>query len=93
MKRITLQAQKLPDQPRRTLLHGLAAGGVALGMAPWTSLFAATKASGNSQVLSGAEFELTIAKTPVNFTGKTRMATTINGAIPGPILRWREGDA
>ena len=33
-----------------------------------------------------------IAETPVNFTGNTRMATTINGSIPGPTLRWREGD-
>jgi len=43
-------------------------------------------------VLSGAEFDLTIAETPVNYTGVPRMATTINGSIPGPILRWREGD-
>jgi CopA family copper-resistance protein len=25
-------------------------------------------------------------------TGTPRMATTINGSIPGPVLRWREGD-
>ena len=28
----------------------------------------------------------------MNFTGTTRMAQTINGSIPGPLLRWREGD-
>ena len=28
----------------------------------------------------------------MNLTGKTRPATTINGGIPGPTLRWREGD-
>jgi FtsP/CotA-like multicopper oxidase with cupredoxin domain len=33
-----------------------------------------------------------IAETPVNFTGKTVMATTINGSLPGPTLRMREGD-
>jgi CopA family copper-resistance protein len=43
-------------------------------------------------VLSGTEFDLTIAETPVNFTGALRIATTINGSIPAPILRWREGD-
>ena len=43
-------------------------------------------------MLSGTEYNLTIAETPVNFTGEPRMATTINGSIPAPILRWKEGD-
>jgi len=43
-------------------------------------------------MLSGTEFDLTIAETAVNFTGEPRMATTINGSFPGPALRWREGD-
>ncbi|MDO8703690.1 MAG: copper resistance system multicopper oxidase, partial [Sulfuricaulis sp.] len=43
-------------------------------------------------VLTGTEFDLTIAETPVNFTGTPRMATTINGSIPAPTLRWRVGD-
>jgi CopA family copper-resistance protein len=43
-------------------------------------------------VLSGTEYDLTIAETPVSFTGRVRMATTINGSIPGPTLRWREGE-
>jgi len=43
-------------------------------------------------VLSGTAFDLTIAETPVNFTGTPRMATTINGSIPAPILRWRQGN-
>ena len=82
--------------PRRKFLHGLAAGGIALGLAPWSSLFAApqtrTKSSDAVQNLSGTEFDLTISETPVNFTGKPRMATTINGAVPGPTLHWREGE-
>jgi CopA family copper-resistance protein len=49
-------------------------------------------ATGTPQVLSGTEFDLTIASTLVNFTGAPRTATTINGSIPAPILRWREGD-
>src|SRR3546814_8668377 len=28
----------------------------------------------------------------MNFTGNTRTAITVNGSIPAPILRWREGD-
>lgn len=82
----------LANQPRREFLHGLAAGGVLLGLAPWSNLLAATSSSTANQILSGTEFDLTIAKTLVNFTGKPRMATTVNGTIPGPTLRWREGE-
>jgi CopA family copper-resistance protein len=28
----------------------------------------------------------------VNFTGRSTVATAINGSVPGPLLRWREGD-
>lgn len=28
---------------------------------------------------------------PVNYTGAQRLATTVNGSLPGPTLRWREG--
>ena len=42
--------------------------------------------------LSGTDFNLTIDQRPVNFTGHRSMAITVNGSVPGPILRWREGD-
>jgi CopA family copper-resistance protein len=37
-------------------------------------------------------FDLVIAESPVNFTGKQTVATTINGSLPGPTLRWKEGE-
>ena len=43
-------------------------------------------------VLSGSEFDLEVSALEVNFTGSRRMATAINGQVPGPLLRWREGD-
>jgi len=43
-------------------------------------------------VLSGTEFDLEIGGLPVNFTGTPRMATVVNGQLPAPVLRWREGD-
>src|SRR5258708_3634852 len=43
-------------------------------------------------VLSGTEFQLEIGPMPVNITGRARTATVINGQLPAPILRWREGD-
>lgn len=92
MKRITQSTSVLPDLPRRKFLEGLAVGGVVLGLAPWTSSFAAQPVAHSAPVLAGTEFDLTIAQTLVNFTGKPRLATTVNGSIPAPTLRWREGD-
>lgn len=43
--------------------------------------------------LSGTEFDLTVDALPVNFTGKEAIATAINGRVPGPVLRIREGDS
>ncbi|BFM07311.1 copper resistance system multicopper oxidase [Halioxenophilus aromaticivorans] len=43
-------------------------------------------------MLSGTDIHLEIGQSLVNFTGVTRMATTINGSIPAPTLRLREGD-
>jgi CopA family copper-resistance protein len=83
----------LPDLPRRGFLQGLAAGGVLVGISPWVRADGAPGTiTGTAPVLSGREFDLTIAETPVNFTGRPRLATTINGSIPGPVLHWREGD-
>ena len=82
---------------RRRFLRGLAGGGVLLSarglIRPvWGREAAPGTATGTAPVLSGTEFDLTIAETPVNFTGAPRMATTVNGGIPAPTLRWREGD-
>ena len=33
-----------------------------------------------------------IGQTAVNITGTPRTALTINNSLPGPVLRWREGD-
>ena len=39
------------------------------------------------------EYELTISQQDVNITGYFVPAMTINGAIPGPTLRFKEGDS
>ena len=84
-----------PDFQRRRFVGGLTAGGLLMGLAPLVSpTWAAATATGTRTApeLRGTEFDLVIAETPVDFTGKARMATTINGSIPAPTLRWREGD-
>lgn len=77
---------------RRTFVKGLAAGGVLAGLGLWRTPVWAVTSPGEPNVLAGTEFDLFIGETPVNITGNPRTAMTINGGIPGPLLRWREGD-
>ncbi|MCH5633810.1 copper resistance system multicopper oxidase [Pseudomonas syringae pv. syringae] len=77
---------------RRTFVKGLAAGGILSGLGLWRSPVWAITGPGQPNVLSGTEFDLFIGETPVNITGKARTAMAINGGVPGPLLRWREGD-
>ena len=80
---------------RRTFIKTLAAGGVVAGMGVWRQpvwAVARPGQSGDQGVLSGSEFDLTIDSLGVNFTGRERTAMAINGSIPGPLLRWKEGD-
>ncbi|MBB6153676.1 CopA family copper-resistance protein [Pseudomonas sp. JAI115] len=77
---------------RRTFVKGLAASGLLGGLGLWRAPVWALTPPGQINELSGSEFELFIGETPVNFTGSPRTALTINGSLPGPLLRWREGD-
>ncbi|WP_324733791.1 copper resistance system multicopper oxidase [Pseudomonas paeninsulae] len=77
---------------RRTFVKGLTAGGILAGLGLWRTPVWAVTSPGQPTMLSGSDFELFIGETPVNITGKARTAMTINGTLPGPILRWREGD-
>ncbi|TKR55471.1 copper resistance system multicopper oxidase [Allopusillimonas ginsengisoli] len=95
MKRSTTLAVPFPAIPRRRFVQGLVAGGVLLGLSPFAraaGMQSARTNTGSAAVLSGTEFNLEIGESPVNFTGTPRMATTVNGSLPAPTLRWREGD-
>ncbi len=81
----------LPQPSRRRFVQGLAAGGAVAGLGLWPRQSWALRTQGVPNVLSGTEFDLTIGETPMNFTGATRTAITVNGSIPAPLLRWREG--
>jgi len=83
--------------PRRRFVQGLVAGGVLLNLSPYARALgfqsnSTDTSTGSAQILSGTEFNLEIGESAVNFTGNPRMATTINGSLPAPTLRWREGD-
>src|ERR1700731_2194407 len=78
---------------RRRFVQGLAAGGAAAAL-DWGGglAFGETGQQQTLTTLTGKDFELTIDSLPVNFTGRHSIATAVNGSVPGPILRWREGD-
>ena len=83
----------LPNLPRRTFVKGAMAGSVLLGLGHTSAAQSqADSAAAKTSTLSGNEFDLIVGETSVNFTGQQRMATTINGSLPGPTLVWREGD-
>ena len=80
---------------RRRFVQGLAAGGVLASLSvPVLSAVARGEqvSRGAAPVLRGNEFDLVVEELPVNFTGKPGMAATINGSLPAPTLRWREGE-
>ncbi|MDB5732792.1 MAG: copper-resistance protein CopA family [Variovorax sp.] len=77
---------------RRRFVQGAAAGGALARLGLWPSLASATPPPGNPNVLSGTQFDLTLGPCPVNFTGRAATATAVNGCVPAPVLRWREGD-
>ena len=81
-----------PETSRRTFVKGLTAAGILGGLGLWRTPVWAITSPGEPNVLVGKDFDLFIGETPVNITGNPRTAMTINGGIPGPLLRWREGD-
>jgi len=76
---------------RRRFVQGLAAGGALASSALWPRSLWALESADEPQVLAGTDFSLTIGETPVNFTGRIRPAITVNGSLPAPVLRWRQG--
>ena len=79
--------------PRRNFVKGAMAGSIALGVGNVGKAHSKEyNSSDTSNILTGNEFDLTVSETPVNFTGEKRIATTINGSVPGPTLVWQEGE-
>jgi CopA family copper-resistance protein len=77
-----------PILGRRRFMQGAAAAG-ALSLLPWPLR---TALAAPPPVLSGTEFALAIEPVPVIINGRAATATGVNGQVPAPILRWREGD-
>ncbi len=89
---VTVTTDISPPPSRRRFVQGLAlaGGAAAIGAPIWTR---AQGAGAGPSVLTGDRFDLTVGASPINITGRRRMATAVNGQVPGPTLRFREGDA
>jgi CopA family copper-resistance protein len=74
-------------------VKGLAVGAAATGLGLWRE---SASAQGNPpaawRTLAGSDFDLRIGETAMNFTGSPKIAFTVNGSVPAPTLRWKEGD-
>ena len=99
MKSLVPFQNHLVSFSRRQLLKRIGEGALLLLTLPYISatksetfLPKPTNTNRKTPELTGNSFDLTIANTTVNFTGEPRVATTINGCLPGPTLRWREGE-
>ena len=79
--------------PRRRFVRGLAATGALAGLGlPHRAAHAATASGFGHPELDGSTFDLTIGRAQVNVTGRPASATLVNQLLPGPVLRWRQGD-
>ncbi len=90
-------SKKPPPGPvsRRRFVQGLAGSSALLVSAARGFSRNSASALGSPSMppaLSGPDFHLTIDETRVNFTGVVRTAITVNGRVPGPTLRMRQGD-
>jgi CopA family copper-resistance protein len=71
---------------RRQFVRGIG-GALLVGAGARISLGAQPPAE-----LTGTEFDLSVGELPLNFTGRSRIGTAVNGQVPAPLLRWRQGD-
>lgn len=79
---------------RRGLLGGVGIGGVALALAPWMPAWARSNSPGlvaDAKTVSGEDIRLRIAHQMLHLDGRHGHAIGINGTVPGPLIRLREG--
>jgi CopA family copper-resistance protein len=89
-----MNRRPITNPGRRRFLKDAAAlgGGATLSalLPPWAESLAQGIPS-TMTTLSGKEIKLIIGHAPVSIEGKTVHAVTINGTVPGPLLRLKEG--
>ena len=79
---------------RRNLLRTAAAGGLFAASSALLPAWARSATAGNKGIfeVSGNAFDLTVGHSAVEIGGLSGHAITINGTLPGPLIRFREGE-
>ncbi|MEZ5895415.1 MAG: copper resistance system multicopper oxidase [Parvularculaceae bacterium] len=79
---------------RRQVLKSTIAGSVAASTLNLLPAWAKSAHEGNKGIFEtpGNSFDLTVGRSVVNIGGRTGHAITVNGTLPGPLLRFREGE-
>ena len=83
------RSAQLKTVSRRRFVQGMVGGALLLASLRNVSSGAQDR---RPSVLTGPDFDLTIDETPVNYTGRPRVATAVNAQVPAPVLRMRQGD-
>jgi CopA family copper-resistance protein len=77
---------------RRNVLRGATLAGGGLALAAWMPAWAQPVATGTTvPELSGEDITLRIQRQPMTIDGRRTRAIGINGTVPAPLLRLREG--
>ena len=79
---------------RRTLLRGAVAGGGLMGLSGLLPAWAQNGSPGlraDLPTLAGPNIDLTVGHSPFTVGGRTGHAITVNGTLPAPLIRLREG--
>ncbi len=89
--------QELQDDdviPRRRFLKAGAAAGAGTALYALSPAYAWAASAGGHPIpgSSGAVTDLVIAKRKLDIAGQSAMPTVVNGLLPGPVLRFREGE-
>jgi CopA family copper-resistance protein len=84
------------NQPfqRRSLLRAGAFGAMSASLAPWMPSWAQPVSAGIAKPLptvSGEDIQLRVAHQTMTIDGQTSHAIGINGTVPAPLIRLREG--
>ena len=78
---------------RRGFVAGGAAGlGLSIVQPAWARSVSHGAAAKGSGTLTGPNIDLTIAEQAFDVNGRLAHAVTINGSLPGPLLRLKEGE-
>jgi len=96
MSKIILPGMQPESLSRRRFVLGVTAGTAIMGL----GLNVNAKPSSEKMreilagpvTLSGSTFNLAYSESKINLTGNERIATAINGSVPAPTLRWKEGE-